>query len=429
MPLTDAQLAVAIFAITYALIISERVHKTSAALAGAVAVIAFKVLDTEQAWSAVDLNVIFLLAGMMIIANTTATTGVFQWIAIRSAKLARGDPMGVLVMLCAVTAVLSAFLDNVTTVVLVAPVTIVVAETMGVRVVPMLIAEAIASNIGGTITLIGDPPNILIGSFAGLSFMDFTTGVGPGAVLALFAYLALLRWQGRHEMRGSAETRTRVMALNHAGLITDPRLLRVCLGVLAATIAGFLAHSALGYEPSAVALMGATALLLITRADPHEALRDVEWPTLFFFIGLFVVVAGLDETGVLTRVGQTAADASGGSLTVATMLILWMSALLSGVVDNIPYTAAMLPVVRTLGNDLGGHDTQARVLWWALAMGADLGGNLTVIGASANVLVSNLAARAGQRIFFWEFMKQGVPATLLTIGISSLYLWLRFLAF
>jgi Na+/H+ antiporter NhaD/arsenite permease-like protein len=429
MPLTDAQLAVAIFAITYALIVSERVHKTTAALAGAVAMIAFKVLDSEQAWEAVDLNVIFLLAGMMIIANTTAKTGVFQWIAIRSAKLARGNPMGVLLLLCTVTALLSAFLDNVTTVVLVAPVTIVVAETIGVRLVPMLIAEAIASNIGGTVTLIGDPPNILIGSFARLSFLDFTTSVGPGAILALGAYLLLLRWTQRRALRGSAETRDRVMAIDDAGLITDPRLLRICLAVLAVTIGGFLVHGVLGYEPSAVALMGATVLLLITRADPHEALRDVEWSTLFFFIGLFVVVGGLDSTGVLERVGRAAADASGGSLTTATMLILWMSALLSGVVDNIPYTATMLPVVRTLGNDLGGHDTNARVLWWALAMGADLGGNLTVIGASANVLVSNLAARSGHRISFWEFLKHGVPATALTIAIASAYLWLRFLAF
>jgi Na+/H+ antiporter NhaD/arsenite permease-like protein len=429
MPLTDAQLAVAIFAITYALIISERVHKTTAALAGAVAVIAFHVLDSEEAWEAVDLNVLFLLAGMMIIANATARTGVFQWIAIRSALLARGDPMGVLLLLCAVTAVLSAFLDNVTTVVLVAPVTIVVAETMGVRLVPMLIAEAIASNIGGAVTLIGDPPNILIGSYAGLSFVDFTLGVGPGALLALLGYLALVRWRARGEMRGSPEVRARVMALEYDGLITDVRLLRICLGVLAVTISGFLLHGVLGYEPSAVALAGAIALLLITRIDPHEAFREVEWSTLFFFVGLFIVVEGLDSTGVLGRVGETAADVSGGSLPFATMLILWMSAVLSGVVDNIPYTATMLPVVRALGDDLGGHDTQARVLWWALAMGADLGGNLTVIGASANVLVANLAARSGHRISFWEFMRHGVPATMLTVAISSLYLWLRFLAF
>ncbi|MQC28156.1 MAG: hypothetical protein DWG74_03620 [Chloroflexi bacterium] len=427
--MTDPQLAVVIFAITYALIISERVHKTTAALAGAVALIAFKVLNSEEAWAAVDLNVIFLLAGMMIIANTTAKTGVFQWIAIRAAQVARGDPMNVLILLCLVTAILSALLDNVTTVVLIAPVTIVVAETMGVRLVPMLIAEAIASNIGGTITLIGDPPNILIGSYAGLSFLDFTTGVGPGALLALVGYLALVRVSARREMRGSSETRERVMALDDSGLITDPRLLRICLGVLALTIAGFLMHSTLGYEPAAVALMGATVLLLITRTDPHEALRDVEWPTLFFFIGLFIVVEGLDSTGVLERVGSAAADASGGSLSVATMLILWMSAVLSGVIDNIPYTATMLPVVRTLGDDLGGHDTHARVLWWALAMGADLGGNLTVIGASANVLVSNLAARSGHRISFWEFFKYGLPATALTVAISSVYLWLRFLAF
>jgi Na+/H+ antiporter NhaD/arsenite permease-like protein len=429
LPLTDAQLAVGVFAITYALIISERVHKTTAALIGAVALVLLHVLTSEEAWAAVDLNVIFLLVGMMIIANTTAKTGLFQWLAIRAAKTARGNPMGVLLMLCLVTAIVSAFLDNVTTVVLVAPVTIVVAETMGVPLVPMLIAEAIASNIGGTITLIGDPPNILIGSFAHLTFMDFTTGVGPGALLALAGYLLLLRWQARHTMRGGPDTYARVMAIGEEGLITDPYLLRICLGVLAVTIAGFLVHGQLGFEPSLVAMAGASALLLITRHDPQESLRDVEWPTLFFFIGLFIVVQGLDSTGVLAKVAQAAADASHGSLTVATMLILWMSTLLSGVIDNIPYTATMLPVVGQLGKDLGATGSREHVLWWSLAMGADLGGNLTVIGASANVLVSNLAGRSGHRITFVEFLKYGVPATIVTITISTAYLWVRFLAF
>ncbi|MBM3139898.1 MAG: ArsB/NhaD family transporter [Chloroflexi bacterium] len=427
--MTDAHVAVAIFVVTYALIVSERVHKTTAALLGAVAVIAFHVLETEEAWDAIDLNVVLLLAGMMVIANTTATTGVFQWIAIRSVKAARGSPMGALLMLCGVTAGLSAFLDNVTTVVLIAPVTILVAETLGVRIAPMLIAEAIASNIGGTITLIGDPPNILIGSFAGVGFAEFTQNVGPGAVLALAVYLLFLRVQARREMRASAEVRARVMTIPESDVITDPRLLRICLGVLAFTMAGFLAHGALGYEPSAVALTGATVLLLITRDDPHHALRDVEWSTLFFFIGLFVVVAGLEHTGVLGRVGREATEASGGSLGVATMLILWLSTLLSGIVDNIPYTATMLPVVRELGAGLGGEAAGTQVLWWALAMGADLGGNLTVIGASANVLVANLAARSGHRISFWEFFRFGLPATLVTVAISTGYLWLRFLAF
>ena len=429
MLLTDPQLAVGVFVITYALIISERVHKTTAALLGAVALVMLKVLTTQAAWSAVDLNVIFLLTGMMIIANTTAKTGLFQWLAIRAAKIARGNPMGVLIMLCLVTAVVSAFLDNVTTVVLVAPVTIVVAETMDVPLVPMLIAEAIASNIGGTITLIGDPPNILIGSYAGLSFMDFTTGVGPGAVLALIGYLGVVRVQTRKAMRSTADTYARVMAIEEEGLITDPRLLRICLGVLALTIAGFLVHAQLGYEPSLVAMAGAALLLLITRHDPQDALRDVEWPTLFFFIGLFVVVQGLDATGVLAKIAQGAADASHGSLTVATMLILWLSTILSGVIDNIPYTATMLPVVGQLGKDLGASGSKEHVLWWSLAMGADLGGNLTVIGASANVLVSNLASRSGHKITFLEFLKYGVPATLVTITISTAYLWVRFLAF
>ncbi|MEZ4502772.1 MAG: ArsB/NhaD family transporter [Dehalococcoidia bacterium] len=424
--MSEAGLAVAVFVVTYALIVSERVHKTTAALLGAAAVLLLHLLDSEQAFEAIDLNVILLLVGMMIIANTLAATGVFQWLAIRAAKAARGDPLRVLVMLCLVTGVLSAVLDNVTTVVLVGPVTIVVAQTLGVSVAPMLVAEAIASNIGGTMTLIGDPPNILIGSHAGLSFLDFTTGVGPGALLALLVYLVVVRIQLRGEMAAAPGVAARVMEIDDSELITDRGRLRLSGLVLLATVVGFLLHGALDYEPSTVALAGAAALLLLTREDPHHALRDVEWSTLFFFIGLFIVVGALDEHGVLEAVGRRAGDAAGGSTTVATMLILCVSAVLSGIVDNIPYTATMLPVISEMQTDLG-HG--GNVLWWALAMGADLGGNLTIIGASANVLVANLAARAGHPISFWSFLRYGLVATVTTVSVSALYLWLRYLAF
>ena len=420
-------MAIAIFLITYALIISERVHKTTAALAGAVAVILLHVLTTEEAFEAIDLNVIFLLAGMMIVANTMATTGVFQWLAIRSAKATGGSPIGVLLILCTVTALISALLDNVTTVVLIAPVTMVVADTLGVRVAPMLIAEAIASNIGGTITLIGDPPNILIGSYAGIGFTEFTANVGPGAALALLAYLGYLRWQMRREFRATPETQARVKEIDDSVLITDPRLLRICLGVLAVAMVGFLLHDRLDYEPSAVALAAAAALLLITRQDPHHAMREVEWSTLFFFIGLFIVIGAMEHSGALAEIGRRAADVSGGSRSTATFVILWVSTFASGIIDNIPYTAVMLPVVSEMGQEIA--PGRSNVFWWALAMGADLGGNLTVIGASANVLVSNLAARSGQPISFWQFARYGAPATLLTVVICTGYLWLRYLAF
>lgn len=419
-------LAIIIFVITYAAIISERMHKTTAALAGAMLIIAFHVLSTEQAFESIDLDVIFLLAGMMVIANTLASTGVFQWLAIRSAKAAKGDPVGVLVILCAITAVASAVLDNVTTVVLIAPVALVVSETLEVRPVPGLIALALASNIGGTATLVGDPPNILIGSHADIDFLTFMLNVGPASVLVLVAFLAVLPLVARRAVHTSTDLRERVMAIDHSELITDYALLRTTLIVLGFTMLGFLFQEPLGYEPASVALMGAAALLVVTRHDPHAPLRDVEWTTLFFFIGLFIVVGGLEHVGVLEDIGNAATDLTGGSRVAATFMILWMSAVLSGIVDNIPYTATMLPIVSELADDTEG-DTN--VFWWALAIGADMGGNLTIIAASANVLVANLALRSGTRISFYEFFRYGSIATLGAMIISSAYLWLRYFAF
>jgi len=415
--------------VTYAVIVSERVHKTTAALAGAMAMIAFKVIDAEQAWEAIDLNVIFLLAGMMIIANTMASTGVFQWLAIRAAKVAGGSPFGVLVILCAVTATFSAFLDNVTTVVLIAPVALVVARALEVRPEPGLVAIALASNIGGTSTLIGDPPNILIASHANIDFMTFLVHVGPAAVLSLVAFLVVLALVARWREPTNETQRRRIMSMDDQGLITDLRLLRISVAVLAATIVGFLLQGVLGYEPAAIALMGGVLILLITRNDPHHELMQVEWTTLFFFIGLFIVVGGLEHTGVLQDVGRSAVELTRGSVEASTFLVLWMSALLSGVVDNIPYTATMLPVLDELNRSLNQAGHPRNITWWALTLGADLGGNLTVIGASANVLVANIAERSGHPISFAEFFRWGLATTIGTVVISSAYLWLRYMAF
>ena len=424
--MSEVQLAVGVFAVTYALIISERVHKTTAALAGGMTMVALNVLDTEQAFEAIDLEVIFLLTGMMIIANTMAGTGVFQWTAIRSAKAAGGRPMGVLLLLCAITAVTSAFLDNVTTVVLIAPVTIAVAQTLRVSPVPMLIAEVLASNIGGAATLVGDPPNILIASHADIDFVTFFVNVGPVAVVSLVVFLVALRWLFGRQMVASDETRERVMQMDHSHLITDPGLLRVTGVILALVVSGFLLQGLLGYQPAAVAMMGAAAALMVTRHDPHLVLREVEWVTLFFFVGLFMVVGGLEEVGLLEDIGEWAADVTGGSALAASMMILWMSAVLSGFIDNIPYTATMLPIVEEMSGRMEAG-TSPNLLWWALAIGADMGGNLTVIAASANVLVANLAARAGHRISFWEFFRYGSVTTLGTMLIGTGYLWLRYL--
>ena len=426
--MSDVQIAVTVFAVTYAFIVSERVHKTTAALVGALMLVALKILDTEQFFEAIDLDVIFLLAGMMMIANTLSSTGVFQWAAIRAAKSVNGSPWGVLVILALFTAVASAFLDNVTTVVLIAPVALVVARTMDIPVVPGLIAIVLASNIGGTATLIGDPPNILIASHADIDFVTFFLNVGPVSIITLAGFLVVAAFFARWKVRATPEQRERVMAIDESGMITDPRLLRITLVVLAFTVLGFIMHGQLGYEPSMVALAGGSVLMLVARQEPHEVLRDIEWSTLFFFIGLFVLVAGLEETGLLETIGDRAVDLTDGSPAAAALTILWMSALLSGVIDNIPYTATMLPIVQDMNEGLDANDTP-NLLWWALAIGADMGGNLTIVAASANVLVANLAARSGYPISFMEFLRWGAPTTLASMVIATGYIWLRYLAF
>ena len=427
--MSDEVLAVLIFGLTYLAIISERVPKTAAALAGAALMIAVKLegYDQRQAFAAIDLNVIFLLAGMMIIVNIVAKTGVFPWLAVHSAHLAGGSPLRILILLSLVTAVLSAFLDNVTVVVLIAPITIYIAGALEISAVPFLISEALASNVGGTATLIGDPPNILVGSAAGLDFGSFVTNLAPVVVLILVLYLLLVPLLFAKQLAVHPDVRARIMAMDRRGHISDYRLLWLSVAVLALTFLGFLLHGVLHYEPATVALLGAAVLLVLSRQDPHEILREVEWSTLFFFVGLFVVVGGLDWVGLLSDVGEKMSDLTGGNTTAASLTVLWVSGILSGVVDNIPYTTAMIPVVREMGVGLGGNGGPGDVLWWSLALGACLGGNLTIVAASANVLVAHLAERSGQRIRFWEFFRYGSLVTLLSLVVSSLYIWLRYL--
>ena len=424
--MSDVEIAVGVFVVTYALVISEKVHKTTIALAGGMAVVGFKILSGHEAFEAINLEVIFLLTGMMIIANTMASTGVFGWMAIRAAKAGNGDPLRVTILLCAITAVGSAFLDNVTTVVLIAPVTLVVADMLGMKAVPLLIAEVLASNIGGTATLIGDPPNILIATHADIDFVTFMLNVGPASILSLIAFLFALRWLMRGQIEGSPDAADNVMRMDDTQLITDMRMLKISGGVLALVVVGFLLQGVTGYDPAIVALTGAALLLLITREDPHDSLREVEWSTLFFFIGLFILVGSLEKVGVLEDIGMWADDVTGGSEVAASMLILWMSAVLSGFVDNIPYTATMLTVVDEM--NAGQPDPTSNLLWWSLAIGADMGGNLTIVAASANVLVANLATRNGHKITFMEFFRYGAVTTVGTILISTAYLWARYLA-
>jgi len=425
--LNDLAVASLIFALTYLLIISERIHKTAAALGGGVAMIAFRVLDQQEAFAAIDLNVIFLLVGMMVIANELGKTGAFRWLAIRAAKAAGGNPVFIMMILAVIAALGSAFLDNVTTVVLMAPLTLFVAGILGVSPVPFLISLIFASNIGGTATLIGDPPNILIGSAAGLSFVDFVVHLTPIVLIVLAVFLSAMFVGFRLQMRPSAEHRDQVMDLDEGEVLGDRRLLHVSLGILVLVILGFLLHGPLELEPASVALGGATALIVVGGVHPHDAFLEVHWPTIFFFVGLFIVVGGVQEAGLLEDIGERMSDASGGHLWAGAMLVLWSGALLSGIVDNIPFTAAMIPVVEKLGQDLGAQDSSGNPLWWALALGAGLGGNLTLVAASANVYVAGVAERAGYRISFLEFMKWGGLVTLASLVLASVYLWLRYL--
>lgn len=420
----DVLIAGAIFLVTYGLIASERIDKTVAALLGGLAMIVAGIIDQDHAFEAIDFNVIFLLAGMMILAAILRQTGLFQWIAIRSVKLAGGHPFRLLLVLSTVAAGLSALLDNVTTVVLIAPVTLYVASVLRVTPVPFLISEILASNIGGTATLIGDPPNILIGSAAGLDFGAFMANMAPVAILVYLAFLVCLRLFFRRQLAVDGDVRAMVMALDEREVISNPRLLRLSVGVMAATLAGFLVHGPLGYEPATIALLGAVVLMLLARVRPDEVLREVEWPTLFFFIGLFMLVEGIVEVGILEVVASGLIAVTGGDQAITTIGLLWLSAGASAIVDNIPYTATMIPVVERLGAD----GLAIGPLWWALALGACLGGNATIIGASANVVVANLSARAGHPISFWLFLRYGVVVTVVSMVISTGYLWVRYLS-
>jgi len=418
----EAGIGLAIFAVTYALIATERLHKTLAALAGGVAMVLLGIVSQERAFEEIDFNVIFLLAGMMILAGIVRKTGVFGWIAVRAARFAGGDPYRILVVLSLITAVASAFLDNVTTVVLVGPITLFLAGRMGMNPFPFLMSEILASNIGGSSTLIGDPPNILIGSAAGLDFGAFLLHMAPLAVILLAVYLVAARWLFRGMLTVDPELRAAILELDEREMITNPALLRSSLAVMGLTLVGFLFHGALHLEPATVALTGAVVLMIVARESPEEVLRDVEWPTLFFFIGLFMLVAGVIEIGLIDAVADAIRSLTGGALAGTSLLVLWLSAILSGIIDNIPYTATMIPVVEQLA-----EGQRSDALWWALAIGADLGGNATIIGASANVILAGMAEREGHPIGFGQFLRYGLPVTLGTMVIATAYLWLRYL--
>lgn len=423
--------AIVVFVAAYVLIATERFNRAIVALTGAAAMVAIGATRGHQMFfserTGVDWNVVFLLFGMMILVGVLKTTGVFEFLAIWAAQRAKARPFRMMVMLVVITAVASALLDNVTTVLLVAPVTLLLCDRLGVAPVPFLLAEVMASNIGGAATLIGDPPNIIIASRAGLSFDDFLVHIAPLVVVVLLPVFILLCWLfwGR-SMTYDADRAEEVMRLRRGEAITDPQLLRRMGVILALVLIGFVTHSLTHLEPSLIALLGAGAAIMSSRLPSSVYLEDVEWETLLFFAGLFVMVGTLVHQGVIGELAAAVTTALQDNYAAGAQVVLGGSAVLSGIVDNIPYVATMSPLVLDLVGPAEGIAPGPESLWWALALGADLGGNATAIGASANVVVTGIAKRNGHPISFWTFTKYGVVVTAVTIALSSPYLYLRY---
>lgn len=413
-----------LFVVVYGIIVSEKIHRTIIALFGATLLLVLGILTQTEAISYIDFNTIGLLAGMMIIVGITRKSGVFEYMAIKAANLAKGEPVKILVALAIVTAVASAFLDNVTTVLLIVPVTISICKALEIHPVPVFITEIMASNIGGTATLIGDPPNIMIGSAAPLGFMDFVINLTPVVIVIFIVTIFLLKIIYKNQLQTSEENKAKICAMNPAEAIKDTTILKKSLSVIGLVVIGFVAHQYLGLESATIALTGAALLLLLTREDPDEILHTVEWTTLFFFIGLFILVGGLEKVGIIESMAREAVALTNGNLTATTILILWFSAIASAFVDNIPFVATFIPLIKEIG--VITHMSIAP-LWWALSLGACLGGNGTIVGASANVIVSGISAREGYPITFLGYMKIAFPLMLVSIVISTIYLLVFFL--
>jgi len=413
-------LAVGVFVVALAVIASERMDRTKVALIGAMLMLLTQTIDQEQAIEAIDFNTIGLLAGMMLMVTITQGTGVYTWLAIRAGQVSGGRSAATVWSLAITTAVLSAFLDNLTTVLLIVPLTFLLADALDIDPIPIVIIEVIASNIGGTATLIGDPPNILIAGATGLTFGDFITNLAPIVVVAFVVVTSLLYLYYRSRLQIAPAAAARMQRLDPRKAIEDPRELRRTVPILLVTILVFFVHKQLHLEPATVALAGATAMLVVTSQKIEDALSGIEWSTLFFFIALFIMVGALEEVGAIGKVAEGVASATGGDRTAELFAITWTSAIGSGIVDNIPFTTAMIPVV----NELGGDTDDA--YWWALSLGACFGGNATLVAAAANVAAAGLSERAGHRITFLTFLKIGIPATLVSMLLATAYIAVRY---
>ena len=419
---TQQIIAICIFAVVMILIISEKIDRTVVALSGAALMFLFKIVTFEEGISHIDFNTLFVLIGMMIVVAIVKKSGLFEYVAILTAKISKGDPSKIMVYFMIITAVLSAILDNVTTVLLIGPMTLVISDILSINPIPFLMTQIIASNVGGTSTLIGDPPNIMIGSAAGLSFGDFVVNLGPVIVIILILLIFIFKFIYRKELVKSPESEQSIAKLDEKKAIQDKTLLIKSLAVLALILVGFMTHSKLGIESSVVAITGACILLLIGKQDPHEIIYSVEWPTIAFFAGLFIIVGGLSNTGVISMLAKLLVEETHGNVILTMFLLLWISAIVSSFLDNIPFVATLIPLILTMQTQ--GMDVMP--LWWATSLGACLGGNGTLIGASANVVLASVGQKHGYPITFKDYLKLGFPIMIFTVIISTIYLTIKF---
>ncbi len=417
-------IAGSIFILSYIFIASEKVNKTIVALLGASLMLLFHIISQNKAFEHVDMNVISLLISMMVLVKIVEETGIFEFIAIKIAKLVKGSPFKIMVFLFLLTALFSALLDNITTVLLIAPVSILLAGELRISPIPFLLSQIFASNIGGTSTLIGDPPNIMIGSAAGLSFMEFVVNLFP-LILIILVFLSLtFYFLFGKKMKVSNENRARIMSFDEKKLIKNPKLLYKSAIVMIGVIIGFGIHGFVDLEAATIAMTGASILMIVGKINPGKIFREVEWSSIFFFTGLFIMVGSLVETGIIGIISQKMLEFTKGDIEFTAKVLIWFSGIFSAIVDNIPFVATMIPLIQDLGTHLG--EKAIRPLWWALSLGACLGGNGTLIGASANIIVSNMAAKSGNKISFLDFLKYGVPITLGTLLISYFYILIRY---
>jgi Na+/H+ antiporter NhaD/arsenite permease-like protein len=417
--MTMVIIAALIFIAVYAIIITDKLDRTVVALAGAALMIIIGILDQEEAFRAIDFNTLGLLISMMVIVFITQRTGVFEYLAIKTCKISKGEPWIILALMALLTAVASAFLDNVTTILLMLPITIGVTKELKMNPIPFIISEIFASNVGGTATLIGDPPNIMIGGKTGLGFMDFIQNDAPVIIPVLIVTIIVFVLVYRKKLHTKPQYKAKIMAMDENECIKDKVLLTKCLIVMGLTVTGFVLHGMFGLESSTIAIAGAVMLLLISKVKIEHILKEVEWKTIFFFAGLFMLVGGIEKVGILDMIAKGVIDLTGGNMLMTVIAILWVSAIASAFIDNIPFVATMIPLIQALGalgiTDLG-------PLWWALSLGACLGGNGTIIGASANVVASGMAEKEGHKITFGRYFKVAFPVMLLTVAMCTVYL-------